>query len=131
VPRHQADDYLTQLIKYIPSEIVAAFLTIDATIRSSNKISTVAYWMVFITLLILTPLYIWRVTSAPNKPPATAQIIISTISFAVWVFAIGGPFARVEWYDPVYAALLLPIYTVAAPIIAGRTPIAMSPNPAE
>lgn len=74
----------------------------------------------FLALLALTPLYIWRATTEAGKPAAKAQIIVSTISFAVWVFALGGPFASLGWYIPAYGALLLPIYTIAVPAIAGK-----------
>jgi hypothetical protein len=45
------------------------------------------------------------------------QLGISTIAFVVWVFALGGPFATVSWYQPIYGALLLPIFTFFVPMI--------------
>lgn len=114
------DDYKTKLIKYIPAEIIAAFITIDGIIRSVAQPPVAAYWILFFTLLVLTPLYIWRVTTEPNKPPAKEQIFISTISFFIWVFALGGPFNYLSWYQPLYGALLLPIYTIVVPIIVGK-----------
>lgn len=48
----------------------------------------------FIILLIITPIYIWRVTTVTELPPAVSQIIISTLLFAVWLFALGGPFTN-------------------------------------
>lgn len=114
------DDYKTKLIKYIPAEIVAAFVTVDGIVRSASQLSAQVYWLVFLALLALTPLYMWRVTTEAGKPAARAQIIVSTISFAVWVFALGGPFAGLAWYLPVYGALLLPIYTIAVPVIVGK-----------
>ena len=120
VPQLQIDDYTTKLIKYIPADIVAAFVVLDGILRSAAQVPTEVYWIVFFVLLILTPLYIWRVTTEPNKPPAIAQILISTISFFVWVFALGGPFTHLDWYQPVYGALVLPIFTLAIPIVVGK-----------
>lgn len=120
VTQPQIDDYTTKLIKYIPVEIVAAFVTVDGIIRSATQVPTEAYWFIFFLLLILTPLYMWRVTTEPNKSPAIAQIVISTISFFVWVFALGGPFNYLDWYQPVYGALILPIFTLAIPIVIGK-----------
>lgn len=115
------DGYLDRLIKYIPAEIVAAYLTMQnivATMAESIRPFWIE-WAVFGALLLLTPLYIWRVTRAPGLPPAWLQIGISTLSFAIWVFALGGPFDELPWYQAAYGALILPIYTLALPIIDG------------
>lgn len=117
----EIDDYKTKLAKYIPGEIIAAYVAIDGIVKSATKFSDAAYWIAFLLLLVLTPLYIWRVTTEPPKKAATAQIIVSTIAFFVWVFAIGGPFASLSWYVPVYGALLLVIYTTAIPVVVGRS----------
>jgi hypothetical protein len=113
----KVDDYITKLLKYIPAEIVAAFLFIDGLIKSLSQPSAVVFWIVFIVLLILTPLYMWRVTTEPDKPAAVAQIIIATFGFFVWVFAIGGPFSTLGWYLPVYGSILLVVYTLVIPIV--------------
>jgi hypothetical protein len=119
-PQAQIDDYPTKLIKYIPAEIVATFVVVDGILRSAPQVPTAVYWIIFFVLLILTPLYIWRVTTEPNEPPAIAQILISTCSFFVWVFALGGPFSYLDWYQPVYGALVLPIFTLVIPIVVEK-----------
>jgi len=118
----QPDDMLTRLVKYIPAEIITAFITIQGIISSTAEPPVAAFWILFIALLVLTPLYVWRVTTEPGKPPAVAQILVSTISFVVWVFAIGGPFVYLSWYQPVYGALILPVFTIAVPVILGAKP---------
>jgi hypothetical protein len=118
----QADDYYAKLLKYIPAEIVAAFVAIQGIITSNSQPAQWVYWVVFIVLLVMTPLYLWRVTNEPNKPVAAPQIVISTIGFAVWVFALGGPFSQYGWYKTLYGAVLLILYTVAIPIFVGRSP---------
>jgi hypothetical protein len=55
----------------------------------------------------MTPLYLFFV----QKVKKAKQLILSTLSFAVWVFALGGPFTLLSWYDPLYGALLLPVFT--------------------
>jgi len=118
--QYPTDNYMAKLFKFIPAEIVVAFVTIDGIIRSITQISTWFYWIIFFLLLILTPLYIWRVTTESNKPPAVMQIIISTIAFIIWVFTLGGPFHYLSWYQPIYGAVLLPIYTLIIPIVVGK-----------
>lgn len=111
------DDYKTRVIKYIPTEIVAAYVTLEGIIKATEKAPSGAYWMVFIILLVLTPIYMWRITEQADQKPAWDQIIVSFFSFIIWVMALGGPFATLSWYQPIYPALLLPIITLIVPLI--------------
>jgi hypothetical protein len=78
------------------------------------------YWLIFIVLLILTPLYTWRVTTEAGLPVAYVQVVVSTLSFIVWVFAIGGPFSLLSWYQPVYGSILLILFTLIPPLAIGK-----------
>ena len=109
----EIDGYRDKLLKYIPAEVTAYYIAIDALIRSQAGLNVPLYWSVFVFAAILTPLYLWRVA----KVEKYVQIIISTIAFVVWVFALGGPFAGLLWYKPFYGALLLASYTALIPII--------------
>jgi len=111
-PPARPDDYTARLLKYIPSEVVALYLMLDGIVRSSNVIGAV-HWGVFLILFVLTPLYLWRVQQVKK----TLQLVISALAFLVWVFAIGGPFALLSWYKPLYGALVLPLYTFSVPIV--------------
>lgn len=111
------DDYKMRVIKYIPTEIVAAYVTLEGIIKATEKAPAGAYWMVFIILLVLTPIYMWRITEQSDQKPAWDQIIVSFFSFIIWVMALGGPFATLSWYQPIYPALLLPIFTLVVPLI--------------
>jgi len=115
-----ADSYLELIVKCIPVEIVAVFLFIDGLLKAGTPDSSVFYWVVFFVLLICTPLYMLRVTAEPDMPPVINQVIVATGAFVVWVFAIGGPFAAVTWYQPVYGSVVLALYTVIIPIILGK-----------
>ncbi len=123
-PIPRPDNYIEQVLKYIPSEIVAAYLFLDGILRSSDKVTGLFFWAVFLFLLLVTPFYIWAVTSEKAeetgviKKPAWDQIIVSFFSFAVWVFAIGGPFTYLSWYDPVYGSTLLVLFTFLPPIVS-------------
>jgi hypothetical protein len=44
------------------------------------------------------------------------QHFISLLSFIVWAFALGGPFALYSWYNPVYGSILLPVFTLLVAI---------------
>jgi hypothetical protein len=110
-----SDDYITKLIKYIPTEIVTLFLFIDGILKSFHS-STAVGWSLFFLLLAFTPVYMWRMTVLQAKPPAWDQIIVSFFSFALWVYVIGGPFADLSWYAPQYGSILVALFTVAVPL---------------
>ncbi len=112
------DDYLAKLIKYIPSEVVALYITLYSIASASKKEIPFEFivWFIFILGIIGTILYLRRVAKVIDW----SQIFISTIAFVVWVFALGGPFSLLSWYHPVYGALLLPIYTFFIPIIVSK-----------
>ena len=52
----------------------------------------------------------------PGRRPPVTQALISTGAFAVWVFALGGPFQHFPGRE-VYGSLLLILYTLVAALI--------------
>jgi hypothetical protein len=108
-----ADTYGSRLLKCIPAEVVVLFLTFDGIIRSSSKISIYVYWGAFVFGIVATYLYLWRL----QKVRKQLQLFISAAAFCVWVFAMGGPFSHLSWYDPLYGGLLLPAFTFLIPLI--------------
>ena len=105
------DEYLGRLVKYIPSEIIALYVAVAGVIPTppnntdkAASVTHVALWWNFFLCLLLTPIYIWWATRNPNRMFPTVQITLSTIAFAVWVFALGGPF---EHMRPGYVASIV------------------------
>ena len=112
------DGYREKLLKYIPAEVIALYVSLDAIIRgaaSAGKPDMTAYWLLFVFCVVVTPLYLWRASKVEKK----LQLLLSTIAFAVWVFALGGPFANLEWVTAhkVLAAMVLPLYTFTVGLI--------------
>ena len=107
------DDYTSRLLKYVPTEVIALYLTLASLIRSGQEVGVSWEWFIFLVGVIATPLYLWRL----QRVRKTLQLVLSTVAFAVWVFAIGGPFAQLAWYAPVYGGILLCIYTFLIPVI--------------
>jgi hypothetical protein len=52
--KSETDTYLTRLLKYVPAEVIALYLTLDAIIRSSQEIHLFIYWFVFVFGIIGT-----------------------------------------------------------------------------
>jgi hypothetical protein len=93
------DGYIDRLLKYVPAEIVALYLGVTNVIPSPLKAHRTAVWVVSVISALCVPVYMFLSTRKPNQPTLWSQIMISTIAFPLWVFAIGGPFALHPWYD--------------------------------
>lgn len=109
-----SDKYVDRLFKYIPAELVAGYIFVTGVLKqltNAGEIRTLQ-WSLFLVFCILTPLYLWRI----QKVKKVLQHVISTLSFIVWVFALGGPFALYGWYNPVYGQILLPVFTLVVAV---------------
>jgi hypothetical protein len=108
------DEYFDRLLKYIPAEVVVCYIFVTGLIQklSGPVEMTIFQWSIFVIFCFLTILYLMRVL----KVKKVQQLAISLIAFVVWVFALGGPFTQLAWYNPVYGEILLPIYTLVIAI---------------
>jgi hypothetical protein len=82
-------------------------------IASGNTPRHTLLWIVFAALIPITAVWTYRRTTEPGKSPAVTQTAVATVSFVIWVFAIGGPFATTHWYDSIYGAVVIVLYTLA------------------
>lgn len=102
------DGYTDRLVKYVPAEGIAVFLAVDGVLRGAADIpAAMLGWVVFGVLLVLLYFYQRNVLNVRK----VQQHAIMLVAFVVWVFAIGGPFAGLSWYSPIYGALLVPLVT--------------------
>ena len=107
------DNYFSRLVKYIPTEVVALYIALSSLVVSSGDASSVVFWAILVFGIIVTPLYLWRIL----KVSKVSQLGISTIAFIIWAFALGGPFASLGWYKPLYGGILVICYTFVVPMI--------------
>src|SRR4051812_43369270 len=86
------DGYFDRVIKYIPSDVVGAWVAVTGIIPSAGQDanSGTILWAAFGFGVVITALWVWRQTQAPNRPIAYTQIAMATVAFVVWVFALGG-----------------------------------------
>lgn len=121
----QAHEFQERLVKLIPTEIVGAYMAISSVlgvtqgkVPNGDDVASIIFWMrvTVVTLFILTPLYLWRV----DKVTKLSQLIATTISFVVWVYALGGEFL---FFTPHIngATVILVLWTVAMPLIVKET----------
>ena len=114
------DTYTDKVVKYIPADVVAAWVTATGLIAGADASfpKPTALWGCFAFGVIVTPLWTLRQTRAPGLPPAYKQTIIATLAFIVWVFAlVGGPFALLGFYHPIFGSLVLIGFTLIVGLI--------------
>lgn len=112
------DSYRDKLIKYIPAEVVSFYISADLLIRNSTSTTPnkqLFDWVVFGFLLLMTPVYLCKLQGVKRW----FQLFLSTLAFAVWVFAMGGPFLHWEWIvdNRIVGGLVLMAYTFVIPLI--------------
>jgi hypothetical protein len=114
------DDYTDRIVKYIPADIVAAWLAVTSAIKSAaNPPSVRTLWLIFAVGAIFAALWTWRKASEPGKPAPYIQTAVSTLAFFVWAYATGGVLP--QWpgnlYQPLNATLLLVGFSLVSGLI--------------
>jgi len=103
--------YRDRLLKLIPSEIVAAYMVLAGIIPPDR-----AKWgtlIVSIVLLVLVPFYLWRMQNVQRN----SQLIVTMISFVVWLYSLGGPFAAWGLYESWIGSVILILWTLIIPVL--------------
>jgi len=117
IPPVEIDTYFDKVVKYIPADIVGAWVAVTGLVSSARDVPRqTILWVAFGIGLILTAWWTLKQAAAPGRPAPVTQVIISTGAFAVWVFALGGPFQFVPGRE-VYGSLLLILYTLVVALI--------------
>jgi len=113
----EIDTYFDKVVKYVPADIVGAWVAVTGLVSSARDVPRqTILWVAFGIGLILTAGWTLKQAALPGRPAPVTQAIISTGAFAVWVFALGGPFQHVPGQQ-VYGSLLLILYTLVAALI--------------
>lgn len=68
--------------------------------------------VVFFVLLVLTPIYLRMVSKVTN----ITQLVLSTMSFVVWVYTLGGPFVTWDAYNSKAASVILILWSLIPPL---------------
>ena len=113
-------EYLERVAKYVPAEIIAAYLTalpiIKGTTDDGENLRTVLYGVIFAVCLILTPFY-FRFMAQPGEPKRL-HMAISCVAFVVWAYSLGGLFDDIGVYHEGVSALALIIFSLFSGLIA-------------
>jgi hypothetical protein len=115
-PATTTNDFKDRLVKLIPSEIVTAYITLHGLISDHKDNLQTFTWIVFLSLLILTPLYLFFISNV-KKP---GQVIFTTVAYIIWVLATGGfmiMLPSVSILNEFLGSLILIIYTLIIPFV--------------
>jgi hypothetical protein len=107
-----ADSYIERLVKLTPVEPIALFLILSSMVLSTpTRVAAIVEWFIFGFLLLMTPLFFRKV--GVGWPQAVAMMLV----FCAWIFAIGGPFTMLHWYQPWYGGLVLALFMSVLPLL--------------
>ncbi len=115
------ESYFEKLLRNIPADIITGYVALSGLLSEVTTSSIILHWIVFGALLALTPLYVCFMKTQPPgfMPNKIFPCAASAFAFAVWVFALGGPFAATwpQWYQPVFGSIALILTTLILPVL--------------
>jgi hypothetical protein len=120
----QDQSYKDKLLKLIPSEIVAAYLVILGILNNQQiiiqeaDITEIFQWIVFGIILVLTPVYLRKFQNVMK----ISQLVLTSISFVVWSYSLGGPFIVSGLHHSTIASIIMILWTLAAPTFVKTNP---------
>lgn len=126
----QDSDYSDKLLKLIPGEVVAAYITIDGIIPPTVASAKWVSLAVAVVLLFAIPLYLTKTLEVEN----TTQVVFTMLSFLIWLYSLGGPFklwaaaTGVPFHVPFIGSILLILWTLLIPFAVTATPPQTSPG---
>jgi len=126
----QGDGYLERVAKYVPAEVLAFSVFINAILDQSLKVGGKTAMMagmsvatiataVLIAGTILTPFFMWYVRRPGDAWGTNA--FVSTLLFPFWSYALGSV-AFAGYWDGNLAAILLASVSGASGLISPRKP---------
>ena len=127
-PARAPDNYLERIAKYVPGEVLAFFIVVNAILKQAVKtggksatmagmpVTTVAQGALVVGI-VLVPLFVWYVREEGDAWVTNA--FVSTLAFPFWAYALGATAFNDHW-DGNLAAILLATVTVVSGLMLPR-----------
>ena len=117
-PPSTSDDYMAKLLKYVPPQIVGAYLFIEGVLKAAVGTSNrdglrLALGILFIVGGLATVAFVARVLNVVRWK----QRLVTLLAYAVWVFALGGIFGTFSWWQAAWGSLALAAFAILVVII--------------
>lgn len=112
-----ANAYLEKVAKLVPSEIVAAYIAILGLVPSIGNVALrpIVAWGTFGVCLLLTPIYL-NFQAVPNAPKRM-HLLLSSIAFVCWAYAVSGQMLPPALYDPAIGSIELILFSLVSGVI--------------
>jgi hypothetical protein len=114
------DNFIDRVAKYIPAEIVAAYLALQGIVTAAFAEADQQrfIWLLVVVgfLLIVTPLYLRRLAVADGLPWGL-QAIIAEVALLIWVYALAILPQAAGFYNGALAAGVLVAFTLLAGLL--------------
>lgn len=123
VDAHTAPDlnqYWDRLKNLIPTEVSALYIAGQGVIPPEERLGSAAWAVVCLAFVVL---YITHQTQTTESQPGQhyptdwIHVAISAVSFIIWVYALGGPFAALGLYVAWLGALAMLAWTFVVPYV--------------
>jgi len=122
------DGYLERMVKYVPAEIIAFSMIVNAILDQAMKSGgpnaamagvpvPVIAAAALVVAMVLTPLFCWYVRQEGDAWLVNA--IVSTIAVPFWAYLMGAV-AFANFHDGNLAAILVMSFTVISGLVAPR-----------
>lgn len=106
--------YMERLVKLIPAEVVGLYLIGNGIIPPDSKVATVVWSIVCLFLVILVRAE--ATGDRANKIPTQwFAVVVSSISFVIWVYNMPGPFKVYDLMIPFVGSLAVLVWTFVVP----------------
>lgn len=119
------DNYASQIVKLIPTEIVGVYLGLQNLFSSvTNPTQAFVQGILFLVILGITPFYLKSVAGITDSKQRT----VSILSYFIWGISLGGPFeyGLTMIHSPVSAQMiggaLIMLYTLIVPLVYKANP---------
>jgi len=112
-------DYLDRVARYVPAEILAAYLTLLPIVvgttgdRPNVRIGLLA--VILFGLGLINVPYLLR--AAPPGEPKRKHIIVSTVAYLAWTYSIGGFWTSLGLYHEAVAAILIVFVSLGSGLV--------------
>lgn len=116
-PNMSIDEYLEKLMKMIPAEVVGLYL-VGSGVVPEEEHAILLSWTVFCFAAVIVVRAIG--TRDPmGGPPQWGAVLISSVSFVIWIYSVGGSFRWYlgQHYEPYVGSLLVLAWTFLVPMV--------------
>lgn len=109
---------LTEVLKWIPLEVIAFYQALTAAIPSDN--AGARLWLTAAGIVVCG-LWIAFATKPPSKGYAWRQIILAMLAFVFWAAAVQSEVLKgcITWWQPWMGAIVLIFGSMLLPIFDG------------